>query len=73
MIRVTMSEEDGVQIAYAGVEELLSHVGGRIDQHARRTFRRDSFNQERTAAAAVSRVLRIASAPKPAQARNASR
>src|SRR5690606_28192650 len=74
MVGMLMGKEHGVDPIDIGVEQLLAHIRSGVDQDSRWLFNafRPTFNQQRTAPAAISRFLRIAGAPVIADARHAT-
>ena len=73
MIGVRMGVDHSVKRADVGVQQLVVHVGGGVDQHAGDCRALDPLDQQRTAAAAVFRIGGVAIAPMPAQTRHAAR
>ena len=71
VIGVRVGEEDAVEKADAGGEELRAQVGRGVDEGAGDAGLAAPLEEERAAAAAVPRICRVAVAPEAADARDA--
>ena len=71
MVGVLMGEQDAVQPVDLGVQKLFAQVRRAVDQNARHAVGAGALDQERAAAPAVFRVVRVAIAPANADARHA--
>src|SRR6185312_4793157 len=69
MVGMRMGPKHGIDAADAGIEQLHAHIGRGIDQQDRAAL----LHQDRGAAPAVTRLVRIAAAPAAAHDRHAER
>ena len=73
VVGMRMREDDGVEPAHLGVEELLAQIRRGVDENGHRSLALARLEEQGAASAPVLRILRIAIAPIPANARHASR
>src|SRR5437868_7308802 len=73
LVGMFMGQEYRVDVIDIGVDQLLSQIGRGVDHDPRRALLRRSLDQQRTAAAAVFRIIGIALAPAERRTRDAGR
>ena len=71
VVGMLVGEQHGVEPVHVGVEQLLAQVGRGVDQDAGHAVAVPLLHQQRAAAAAVLRILRIAGAPAERRPRHA--
>ena len=71
LVGVLMGQEHRIDVVDIGVDQLLAQVGRSVDHDPRRALVRHPLDQQRTAAAAISRVVGIAGAPAERRTRHA--
>ncbi|MPL94872.1 hypothetical protein SDC9_41031 [bioreactor metagenome] len=72
VIGMAVGVDHGVKLAHARAQQLRAHVGRGVDQHPGDARGRHPLDQHRAARAAVLRIVGVALAPDPADARHAA-
>ncbi len=73
VVRVRMSDEDGVEPLHAHVDQLLAQIRPRVDKHGRHAVDALPLDERRATAAAVPWIVGIAGAPAFGDTRHAGR
>src|ERR1700676_4739302 len=73
LVGMLMGQKHRVDVIDIGIDQLLAQTGGGIDHDPRQPAVRTSFDQQRTAAATVFRIVGIALAPAECGTRDAGR
>ena len=73
LVGMLVGEKHRVDMIDLGIDQLLAQIGRGVDHDPRRALRRRPFDQQRTAAAAVFRIVGIACAPAERGPRHAGR